>query len=277
MKFRMLSRALLFVACLQLLEIMPVSASKAAQDFPYVYSDLDGIFYARCIPTTGAGKTEIYQVKADKDQLIDTYDVYSRNGLRLGWSPIAGKVAMMLIRPKDNPDLNKQEELVFFLGGKRLMQYTTGDLEKLGARVTPDMHNGKHAQYKVIGARQVPATNEYDFVISIQEKEIGFNILTGKQRELAHNQASRENTQWLEARIREAKTIKPGMTRAELLKICDVEAGLQPMLATRYVLKTCPLIKVDVDFDAKASDKKKDTQITVTKVSRVYTDFAIAD
>lgn len=255
-----------------------MSASKAASDFPYVHSDLDGIFYARCIPgDTRGAKTEIYQVQKDRDKLVDTYDVYSRNGLRLGWSPIAGKVAMMLVRPKEEADPNKQEELIFFLGGKRLSHCTTAELQKLGAQIRPDMRNGKHAQFKAIGSRQVPGTNEYDFVISIDGKEIGFNILTGKQRALAHNQSSSESTQWLEQRIREAKTIKPGMTRQDLLKMCDVEGGLQPMLANRYVLKSCPLIKVEVDFDAKATDKKKDNEITVVKVSRLYTDFAVVD
>ncbi len=255
-----------------------MSASKAAPDFPYVHSDLDGIFYARCIPgDSSAAKTEIYQVQKEKDKLVDTYNVYSKNGLRLGWSPIAGKVAMMLIRPEDKADPNKQEELIFFLGGKRLSHCTTSDLQKLGAKLRPDMRSGNHAQFKVLGSRQVPGTNEYDFVISIDGKEIGFNILTGKQRDLAHNQAASESTQWLEQRIREAKTIKPGMTRAELLKICDVEGGLQPMLANRYVLKSCPLIKLEVDFDAKAADKKKDSEITVATVSRVYTDFVVVD
>ncbi len=279
------SRNWIFPLCVYIFllvtENLPVSAAKAAADFPYVHSDLDGIFYARCIPkeapATGC-KTEIYQVKKEKDQLIDTYDVYSKNGLRLGWSPIAGKVAMMLIRPTDEADLARQQEIVFFLGGKRLSHYTTADLQKLGAPVRPDMRGGKHAVFRTLGARQVPGTNEYDFVISIDGKEVGFNILTGKQRALSSGTAYGENTQWLEQRIREAKVIRPGMSRSELLKICDVEGGLQAIPATRYVLKTCPLIKVDVEFDAKASDpKKKDSEMKITKVSRLYLDFTIAD
>lgn len=257
-----------------------MSAAKAVGNFPYVHSDLDGFFYARCIPadaTGNSGKTEIYQVKKDKDQLVDSYNVYSKNGLRLGWSPIAGKVAVMLIRPKDDADLTKQEELLFFLGGKQLSRYTTADLQKMGAQVQPKMYDGKHANFKALGSRQVAGTNEYDFVISMNGKEVGFNILTGKQRELKPGTTYGEHTKWLEERISETKKIQPGMTRAELLKICDVEAGLQPMLASRYVLKTCPLIKVDVDFDAKYADKKKDTEMKITKVSVVYIDFMIAD
>jgi hypothetical protein len=270
-------------ACIFLLvsENVPVSAAKAAGDFPYVHSDLDGFFYARCIPkeTAGtSGKTEIYQVKKEKDQLIDSYDVYSKNGVRLGWSPIAGKVAMMLIRPTEDGDLAKQQEIVFFLGGKRLLHYTTADLQKLGAQVRPDMRGGKHAKFRALGSRQVPGTNEYDFVISMDGKEVGFNILTGKQRELSSGTAYGENVQWLQERIREAKAIKSGMSRLELLKICDVEGGLQPIPATRYVLKSCPLIKVDVEFDAKASDPKtKDSEMKIIKVSRLYLDFTIAD
>lgn len=170
------------VLCLLLGEL-PVFASKAAGDYPYVRSDLDGFFYARCIPNdSGGGKTDIYQVKKEKDLLIDSYPVYSRNGLKLAWSPIAGKVAMMLIRSESNSDLSKQEEFAFYLGGKQLAQYSTADLERLGAAIGQERGGGKRAQFNVIGAQQVPGTNEYDFVISIGAKEIHFNVLTGKPR-----------------------------------------------------------------------------------------------
>lgn len=170
------------VLCLLLGEL-PVIASKAAGDYPYVHSDLEGFFYARCIPNdSGGGKTEIYQVKKDKDLLVDSYPVYSRNGLKLAWSPIAGKVAMMLIRGKFNSDLNKQEEFAFYLGGKQLAQYSTTDLVKLGAETSAERGGEKRAQFNVIGAQQLPGTNEYDFVVSIGTKKIHFNILTGKQR-----------------------------------------------------------------------------------------------
>ncbi len=56
--------------------------------------------------------------------------------------------------------------------------------------------------------------------------------------------------QWLEARYAEATSIKAGMTRADLLKLFEMDGGLQPLhIPERYTLKSCGMIKVDVKFD----------------------------
>src|SRR5215218_10277902 len=96
----------------------------------YVQSGPDGVFYARSVPdalTGSAGRTRVYSVGRDKDDLLETYDWYAR-GVTLGWSPKAGKVAVMARR--------NGAELSFYLGAKLLASYTADDLAKLGVEVT---------------------------------------------------------------------------------------------------------------------------------------------
>ena len=157
-------------------------AFKESFNRPYVQSGCDGIFYARCIPAAdsgSAGYTDIYRVQTDKDKLIDHYDWFTKHGIYLGWSPIAGKVAVMAI-PKDAPTTPEQQiEFAFYLGGQKLRQWTTADLANLGATVEHSFYGGKRAVYSVLGCKQIPNTNEYIFAIKIADKEIAFDILTG--------------------------------------------------------------------------------------------------
>src|SRR3954452_19405403 len=97
---------------------------------PYVQSGADGVLYARCLPDAlngPAGRTRVYSVGRDKDELIETYDWYAEGGVTLGWSPIAGRVAVIARGNGAEPS--------FFLGDKRLAAYTADDLEKLGVEV----------------------------------------------------------------------------------------------------------------------------------------------
>src|ERR1700690_302866 len=54
---------------------------------------------------------------------------------------------------------------------------------------------------------------------------------------------------WLVQRLKEAYSIRVGMTRADLLKVFEPDGGLNRVPPVRYVLRTCSLIKVDVQFD----------------------------
>ena len=162
------------------------AAFKDAGNCPYVQSGPDGVFYARCIPheTTGsAGFTDIYKVQKDHDQLVDHYDWFTKHGVVLGWSPIAGKVAVMAIR-KDAPvPPDRQIEFSFYLGGKLLKSWTTADLNRLGAKVSPSFYGGERAVFYVLGCEQIPQTNEYVFAIQVgKDKKVSFDILTGDIR-----------------------------------------------------------------------------------------------
>ena len=114
-------------------------ASKPRSNFSYVQSGPDGVFYARCVPDEAEGTrgtTKVYRVGKQRDDLVDGYDWYVRPGVVLGWSPIAGKVAIMALGGPPAPGSDTPPELSFHLGGERLASYTAVDLKEWGAEIT---------------------------------------------------------------------------------------------------------------------------------------------
>ena len=89
------------------------------------------------------------------------------------------------------------------------------------------------------------------------------------QTQTANDQA---HQQWLEERYREAISIKPGMSRADLLKLFDEDGGVQMIAATRYVLKSCRLIQIEVKFNAYGADFRAipARDLKITDVSRPF-------
>jgi hypothetical protein len=98
------------------------------ENVPYVQSMADGgVFYARCIlegADGGAGKTTIYRVRKDQDEVVDRYAWYSRRGVVLGWSPIAGKVALMSASQVEPAADGTTAALNFYLGGEHRKSYS---------------------------------------------------------------------------------------------------------------------------------------------------------
>lgn len=161
-------------------------AKSRAANGPYVQAmDGQSVFYARCIPNENEGNkgtTTIYRVNKAGDEIVDSYNWYSPDGVILGWSPIAGKVAAMSLRERAS-SRDKQIEFAFHLGGKLLQSYTTASLGAMGIEIGPSLFDGDEARFKILGCVQVPRTNEYDFVIeSSSGKKFSFDILTGKLR-----------------------------------------------------------------------------------------------
>ena len=78
--------------------------------------------------------------------------------------------------------------------------------------------------------------------------------------------------------LKQCKSIRPGMTRAELSKVFSTEGGFSTVTHRTYVYRDCPYIKVDVDFapSAPKQDVEKPTDI-VTKISKPYLDWSVAD
>jgi len=97
-----------------------------------------------------------------------------------------------------------------------------------------------------------------------------------------HGQGELEEVhrQWLYERYAEATSIKPGMSRADLLRVFKGDGGLQRIPATRYLLKSCNMIKVEVEFDTEygqAYKEKLDADLKITKVSQPYLEYPIRD
>jgi hypothetical protein len=97
---------------------------------------------------------------------------------------------------------------------------------------------------------------------------------------------SQEHQAWVTYVLKKMETIKPGMTREELLKVFTTEGGLSTALNRRFVSRDCPYFKVDVEFKAVGRpDRDGDGRVTleensldiIVKISRPYLQFSIAD
>ncbi|MDQ3817391.1 MAG: hypothetical protein M3362_06840 [Acidobacteriota bacterium] len=94
------------------------------------------------------------------------------------------------------------------------------------------------------------------------------------------SEASQNPRQWLEERYKEATSIKVGMSRAELMKVFEEDGGLQRIPASRYVLKSCPMIKVEVAFDVEygqAYREKPDEELKIKSISKPYLEYMNTD
>ena len=96
-----------------------------------------------------------------------------------------------------------------------------------------------------------------------------------------------ENHQaWVTYALKKMETVRPGMTRAELLKVFTIEGGLSTGLNRRFVSRDCPYFKVDVEFKAVGrSERDSDGRVTleedprdiIVKISQPYLQFSITD
>jgi hypothetical protein len=79
---------------------------------------------------------------------------------------------------------------------------------------------------------------------------------------------------WLRERMEEAHSIKVGMSRAELLKVFDPDGGRDLIPPIRYVLDSCSLIKVDVQFEipkgTPIAHLPPDNELKITSISKPY-------
>ena len=95
-----------------------------------------------------------------------------------------------------------------------------------------------------------------------------------------------EHEVWVGHALEKMETIKPGMTRDDLLKVFTTEGGLSTGLHRTFVSQDCAYFKVDVEFRAVGRpDRDSDGRVTleedardiIVKISRPYLQFSIAD
>ena len=79
---------------------------------------------------------------------------------------------------------------------------------------------------------------------------------------------------WLLDRLREARSIKAGMSKADSLKAFTPDGGLQRIPPERYVLRTCYYIKVDVRFqlpgERPLAKAPPDSELKILIISKPY-------
>jgi hypothetical protein len=97
---------------------------------------------------------------------------------------------------------------------------------------------------------------------------------------LAGNDVDRNLTKQISAILTGCQKIKPGMTRAELLKVFTTEGGISSATHRTFVYRGCPYIKVDVDFtlsDPKQKTVEERPTDTIHKISKPYLEWSIND
>ena len=101
---------------------------------------------------------------------------------------------------------------------------------------------------------------------------------------------AQDHEAWLTPVLEKMETIKPGMTRQDLLKVFRTEGGLPPKglpgLRRKFVNRDCPYFKVDVEFEPVARPEWESGQVlhpvwgvedsrdVIVKVSKPYVQFA---
>jgi hypothetical protein len=117
--------------------------SGRGENRPTVQSAFDGTYYVRSVPSSDygtEGKTQVFKVRSNGDELVDEYPVYMRGELYLGWDPIAGKWCLVHLEPErissnnDFEKLGKVSRLAFYMGGKEIMAYTGKELAEMGLK-----------------------------------------------------------------------------------------------------------------------------------------------
>ena len=89
-----------------------------------------------------------------------------------------------------------------------------------------------------------------------------------------------DHAAWVAKVLRDIQTVKPGMLREDLLKICTEEGGLSTCSQRRYVHRACPLIKIDVKFDSgdtEANSPQEHPKDKITQISKPFLEWPIVD
>ena len=107
---------------------------------------------------------------------------------------------------------------------------------------------------------------------------VAFGFLVGSSR--AGDEVDKNLTKQMLNILKEWKTITPGTTRTELLKVFTTEGGISTARHRTFVHRRCPCIKVEVDFtlsNSKQSNVDERPTDTVSKISKPYLNWSILD
>jgi hypothetical protein len=87
----------------------------------------------------------------------------------------------------------------------------------------------------------------------------------------------REHTQWIDHVMRSIATLKPGMTRRDLLRVFTTEGGIFTRKKQRYVYRHCPYIKVEVDFSPLDAAQEPSPDDQVANITQPFLEYSIMD
>jgi hypothetical protein len=91
--------------------------------------------------------------------------------------------------------------------------------------------------------------------------------------------SSQDHVAWVAEALKRMQTIKPGMTRSDLLKVFTTEGGLSTRLHRTFVSRDCHYFKVDVEFNAIGQPNRdvEGSHDVIVTISRPYLQFSIGD
>jgi len=160
-----------------------------------------------------------------------------------------------------------------------------------GRRVLLILHLAFEAPQSIVGRDNRTPRIALRLLDQLEHTEYGRqpNIVGNARYEIKHNTSTgqpshsvtllgepvidSEHDQWLSNVLLLIFTIKPGMTRSNLLRVFTTEGGLSTRTQRTFVLKQSPIIKVDVQF----SVAEKEADDTIFRISKPYLDFSAFD
>ena len=94
--------------------------------------------------------------------------------------------------------------------------------------------------------------------------------------------SSSDRIAWVVESLKRMQTIKPGMTRNQLLKVFTTEGGISTARERLYVSRDCPYFKVKVDFRQAIESEQTDwlqelDGDVITAISDPFLQFGIMD
>jgi hypothetical protein len=160
-----------------------------------------------------------------------------------------------------------------------------------GRRILLILHLAFEAPQAIIDRKNKTPTAALRLLDELQQTDYGRqpNVISNARFEIKHNASTGqplqpvtlpgepvidwEHTQWVSSVLAWIATIKPGMTRIELLRVFTTEGGLSTRTHRTYVLKQCRTIKIDVEFSISGNEAED----TITQISKPYLDYGIYD
>jgi hypothetical protein len=154
----------------------------------------------------------------------------------------------------------------------------------LGAPEDPD--DDQAADTATIGEEREEETDMTRWPLSVLFGLLLLALNTPATVRAGHTSPSPDHSAWVAHVLTRMETIKPGMTRQDLLDVFTTEGGLSDGLRRTFVSRDCPYFKVDVQFAAVGRPARdpdgrvtlaEDLRDVITQVSRPYIQRTIMD
>jgi hypothetical protein len=261
---------------------------------PHVVADVHGQCYAKSVPDKSSGQegsTGILAVEEAGDRLVHTLPWYSSQ-IHIQCQVVPGYAAISVVRmgPWAQGYQARAQDLAlaFYHDGRLVRQYST--LEIAGRADNVSRSSSHYTVIRRQGWSQQPAGSLPSFEVETEDKRrLTFDPATGNILATAVYGPAPEqqaHIDWVGKVYERMLTIKPGMTRGQLLQVFQGDGGLSTPLQGRFVSRECLYFKVDVEFAAVGRPSRdgngrvtmvESDEDRITRISKPYLEPAFAD